>query len=458
MNTRGTIQSISGEIVEMRFTEAAPSIGTIMSSKLVPSVMIQMNGCTGPGIFTGILLSGKHSVSHGMSLIPLSNELTIPVGKEILGRVMNIFGDAIDGKKPFPKTLVRQPILHGSPSYHDITPDKKIWETGIKPIDFFAPLVRGGKLGLFGGAGVGKTVLLSEIIHNILTLPAKKKNSCVSVFAGVGERIREGKELVEELEARDVLAHVALVFGPMGENAAIRFLTALSAVTIAEYFRDVEENDVLFFIDNVFRYAQAGSELSVLTKSIPSEEGYQASLTSEMAGFHERLTSRKSAVVSTVEAIYVPSDDLSDPGVQEVLAYLDSTITLSRDIYQEGRLPAIDLLASYSTILSPKFVGDEQYNAVIRTQRVLKKAAALERMVALVGVGELSSENQKIYRQAQIINNYMTQPFFVTERQTGQKGVSVPLTTTIKDMTRILDGTCDKMEPEALKNIGAIKI
>ena len=311
-------------------------------------------------------------------------------------------------------------------------------------------------------------MLLSEIIHNILTItqpqnepkahqPLAEKRGRVSVFAGVGERVREGKELVEELGNRGVLDHVALLFGPMGNNAAIRFLTAMAAVSVAEYFRDEEGDDVLFFIDNVFRFAQAGSELSVLTKSIPSEEGYQASLTSEMAGFHERLSSKKSSIVSAVEAIYVPSDDLTDPGVQEVLPYLDSIITLSRDIYQEGRLPAIDLLASHSTIMSPTTVGEDHYNAVIRAQRILKQAQALERMVALVGVEELSQNNQRVYRQAAMINNYMTQPFFVTERQTGQKGEYVPLKKTIADVLCILDGMCDKFEPDTLRNIGGIK-
>jgi F-type H+-transporting ATPase subunit beta len=460
----GVIQAVNGELVEILFSDSIPTIGMILSPTDNPKVMIQLTASVGPKLFTGILLAGKHVITRGITLVPVSKELTIPVGKEILGRVMNIFGQAIDGKPEFPTTLAQRAIMQNSPSYHDTTANKTIWETGIKSIDFFAPLVQGGKLGLFGGAGVGKTVLLSEIIHNILTIsqPEKKTEKInprnrVSVFAGVGERIREGKELVEELGNRCVLDHVALLFGPMGNNAAIRFLTAMAAVSVAEYFRDEEGDDVLFFIDNVFRFAQAGSELSVLTKSIPSEEGYQASLTSEMAGFHERLSSRKSSIVSSVEAIYVPSDDLTDPGVQEVLPYLDSTITLSRDIYQEGRLPAIDLLASHSTIMSPTMVGDDHYNAVIRAQRILKKAQALERMVALVGVEELSQDNQRVYRQAAMIQNYMTQPFFVMERQTGQKGEYVPLKTTIADVTCILDGVCDKFEPESLKNLGSIK-
>ncbi len=459
MKITGIIRAVKGEIVEIECREGTPTIGTMMSGTADPSVVVQLTASESPQEFAGIILLGKHRVRRGMEITPVSEQLSIPVGREILGRVMNIFGTAIDGKAPFPDTLERHTIIHPPPNYHDTTSDKTIWETGIKPIDFFAPLVRGGKLGLFGGAGVGKTILLSEIIHNILTLTTgqkKKPNGRVSVFAGVGERIREGKELVEELGSRGVLDRVALLFGPMGENAATRFLTAMAAVTVAEYFRDEAGDDVLFFIDNVFRFAQAGSELSVLTNSIPSEEGYQAALSSEMAGFHERLSSRKSSVVSAVEAIYVPSDDLTDPGVQEVLPYLDSIITLSRDIYQEGRLPAIDLLLSRSTIMSPTMVGETHYNAVIRAQRILKKAAALERMVALVGVGELSHDNQVIYHQATMIKNYMTQPFFVTERQTGQKGAYVPLTTTIKDVTRILDGGLDSVDPDTVKNIGSI--
>ena len=394
MKPTGVIQAINGELVEILFADSVPIIGMILSPEDNHAIMIQLTASVGPKLFTGILLAGKHIVTRGTTLVPVSNELSIPVGREILGRVMNIFGDAIDGKPAFPPTLAHRAVMQNSPSYHDTTANKTIWETGIKAIDFFAPLVQGGKLGLFGGAGVGKTVLLSEIIHNILTItqpqnepkahqPLAEKRGRVSVFAGVGERVREGKELVEELGNRGVLDHVALLFGPMGNNAAIRFLTAMAAVSVAEYFRDEEGDDVLFFIDNVFRFAQAGSELSVLTKSIPSEEGYQASLTSEMAGFHERLSSKKSSIVSAVEAIYVPSDDLTDPGVQEVLPYLDSIITLSRDIYQEGRLPAIDLLASHSTIMSPTTVGEDHYNTARGVQKILQKYKELQDIIAI---------------------------------------------------------------------------
>jgi F-type H+-transporting ATPase subunit beta len=346
-----------------------------------------------------------------------------------------------------------------STPYSQIITKKEIWETGIKVIDFFSPLIKGGKLGLFGGAGVGKTLLLTEILHNVLMLKEDGKNKetkkRVSVFAGVGERIREGQELHEELSERGVLPLVALIYGPMSENAAVRFMTAQAGAAMSEYFRN-EGNDVLFFIDNVFRFAQAGSELSILTKNIPSEDGYQSTLTSEMASFHERLVSTTKGIVSTIEAIYVPSDDLSDYGVQSIYPYLDSIVALSRDVYQQGLLPAVDILATSSSILNPQYISKEHYDSVIESLSTLKNAESLERMVALVGEKELSVENQKIYKRGKILENYMTQPFFVAEDQTGNPGKYVPLTQTVEDVRAILSGAFDDLEPEKLLFIGSI--
>ncbi len=280
----------------------------------------------------------------------------------------------------------------------------------------------------------------------------------MSVFAGIGERVREGQELFQELKERGVLPYVSLLYGPMGENPTVRFLTGMAAVSIAEYYRDEKDTDVLFFVDNVFRFAQAGSELSTITKRIPSEDGYQPTLTSEMAAFHERLVSSNHTAISVIEAIYVPSDDLLDSGVQAIFPFLDSVITLSRDVYQAGRFPAIDLLSTNSSVLSPDIIGMNHYKGIIEAQKILKKAKSLERMVALVGEAELSAENRLLFRRAQILLNYMTQPFYVTENQSGVKGQFVPLSQTIKDVKAIVEGAYDKENPAKFLMQGSMTV
>ncbi|HRN96398.1 MAG TPA: F0F1 ATP synthase subunit beta, partial [Candidatus Levybacteria bacterium] len=325
---------------------------------------------------------------------------------------------------------------------------------GIKAIDFFSPLLRGGRVGLFGGAGVGKTILLTEVIHNVVVLA---KNNDVSIFTGVGERIREGQELFETLKESNVLPSVALVFGQMGENPAVRFKTALTGLALAEHFRDEEHRNVLFFIDNIFRFAQAGYELSTLMNTIPGEGGYQATLASEMAQFHERLVSTKNASITSMEAVYVPSDDVTDYGVQSVFPYLDSSVVLSRAVYQEGRFPAIDFLSSTSSALSREIVGDDHYNAYIEAQSLLKRALTLERIVSLIGESELPAADQVIYKRARLLKSYMTQSFFVTENQTGRKGEYVKRVETIGDVNEILQGRYDTAEPERLMYVGSLK-
>ena len=296
--------------------------------------------------------------------------------------------------------------------------------------------------------------MLTEIIHNVVTL---RKEKTVSVFAGVGERVREGQELYESLQQTGILPQVALIYGPMGENPTIRFRTATAGVTMAEYFRDVQKKDVLFFIDNIFRFAQAGYELATLMNSIPSEGGYQATLPSEMAAFHERLISTNNAAITTIEAIYVPSDDLTDYAVQSVFPYLDSNVILSRQVYQEGRFPAIDLLSSTSSALNEETVGAKHFKALLSAQNLLKKAVSLERIVSLVGQSELSSDDQKVYKRAELIKSYMTQNFTVTELQTGKKGKRVPLAQTVDDMIQILGGNFDDYPSETFMYIGNIK-
>jgi len=308
-------------------------------------------------------------------------------------------------------------------------------------------------MGLFGGAGVGKTILLTEILHNIV---GRTLSSSVSIFAGIGERAREGLELYEALKLSGVMQNSSLIFGPMGENPAVRFLAAYSAATLAEYFRDEKKKNILFFIDNVYRFAQAGNELSVLTSTLPSEDGYQATLESEMADFHERLIPTNSAAITTIEAIYVPADDLLDHGVQAIFPYLESTVVLSRSLYQEGLLPAIDILNSTAASLNRNIVGDLHYESAIRAKTILKKAESLERIVSLVGESELSAEDQLVYRRAKKIRNYMTQRFFVAETQTGKKGVYVDIKTAVEDLKAIIEGICDHIPEDKLLYIGSI--
>jgi F-type H+-transporting ATPase subunit beta len=309
-------------------------------------------------------------------------------------------------------------------------------------------------MGLFGGAGVGKTLLLTEVLHNIL---GKKDKKTVSVFAGVGERTREGLELLQALSESGVLSSSSLIFGTMGESPTIRYLSAFSAVTLAEYFRDVRKTDVLFFIDNVFRFAQAGNELSTLMNIIPSEDGYQATLESEMAEFHERLVPTKDAVVSTIEAIYVPSDDLLDHAVQAIYPYLESLVVLSRNVYQEGIMPAVDIISSTSTALEASVVGQFHYEVALNAKTILKRAQGLERIVSLVGEHELSKEDQIIFKRSRRIRNYMTQNFFVAAAQRGEQGVYVPLKTVLEDVNSIIVGKYDSTPEEKFLYVSGLK-
>ena len=446
---QGKIISVRGQVAEVEFGGERPGMREIL---VTDGVVLQVYSSSKAGTFYCLVLRGAEKLARGVEVVATGEVLRVPVGEAVLGRVMDIFGAAVDGLGDLKKSG-EAPIFREAVSYSELVAEATVWETGIKVIDLFAPLVRGGKVGLFGGAGVGKTLLLTEILHNVVTLG--KKDNKVSVFAGVGERTREGQELHEELEARGILPAVSLVFGPMGENAAVRYLTGLAGVTVAEHFRDTLKKDVLFFIDNVFRFVQAGNELSMLMNTIPSEDGYQATLASEMAAFHERLVSTKSAGISAIEAIYIPSDDFLDHGIQSIFPYLDSVVTLSRAVYQEGRLPAIDILASGSTIINMETVGKLHYETVIMAQSMLKKAESLERMVSLVGEAELSPENQLLYRRVKKLKNFMTQTFFVAEEQTGRAGKYVPLTTTVQDAHDILTGKYDQVGEDKFLYIGS---
>lgn len=456
---KGKIISITGQVAEVSFLDEIPAIHDVLVLERDKNVQMEVYTSSGASIFYCLLLSSNHHIKRGDVVVNTGMSIAVPAGFDVLGRVFDVFGNAEDGQGEIKGE--KYPIFTERVLYDDVIRESTILETGIKVIDFFSPIIKGGKVGLFGGAGVGKTVLLTEIIHNVVVLKDENhdngKKKRVSVFAGVGERIREGHELYETLKESNVLPSVALILGHMGENAAVRFRTALAGVTLSEYFRDkTDANNVLFFMDNIFRFAQAGYELATLMNTIPGEGGYQSTLTSEMGTFHERLVSTKNGSITAIEAIYVPSDDLTDFGVQSVFPYLDSSVVLSRSVFQEGRFPAIDLLASTSSALNVETVGEDHYETLIAAQNILKRSVALDRIVSLIGESELNSEDQVVYRRSRLIKAYMTQNFFVTEVQTGRKGAYVKLPQTVKDVKDIVGGKYDAVEPEKLMFVGGL--
>ncbi len=449
----GKVVSVKGQIVEVEFTGEKPRIFDVLVYREDPGVKMEVYTSASPNSFFCLALTDVTKLHHGSDVVNTEQPIKIPVGAELLGRVVDTLGEPQDGLGPLNAKEMR-PIISKDVAFADVKIPNELLETGIKPVDFFTPIVKGGKVGLFGGAGVGKTVIISEVIHNLVILNPEKN---VTVFTGVGERTREGEELFETLKESKVMQGVSLIYGSMGENPALRFRTAFTGVTLAEYFRDTLGKDVLFFIDNIFRFAQSGYELSTLINSIPSEGGYQSTLTSEMASFHERLVSTQKNAITTFEAIYVPADDLTDSGVQAIFPYLDSGIILSRAIYQEGRFPAIDLLGSSSSSLNPETVGEVHYQTALDAQTLLKKAVALERIVSLIGESELSADDQTLYKRSKMLKNFMTQNFTVVETQTEKKGVYVSVHDTVKDVRSILDGKVDGLKPEEFLFIGTLK-
>jgi len=447
----GKVIGISGAIVEVEFLTKKPKMNDLLVLRDNPDIKMQVYRSASTSSFYCIALGDLTYLSRGSVVYNTGEQLQTVVGEAALGRVMNIFGDPKDGKGPINSDQKRA-IFNVPPSHESIESSIEILETGIKVVDLFAPLIKGGKTGLFGGSGVGKTVLLTEILHNIIN---KDKEKNVSVFCGVGERTREGHELVLELEKRGVLPYVSLLFGAMGESPSVRFLTAHAAATVAEYFRDEKSKNVLFFIDNMFRFAQAGNELSLLMNTIPSEGGYQATLSSEMATVHERLVTTKGSFVTTIEAIYLPADDILDQGVQSIYDYLNSSIVLSRDIYQEGRFPAIDIVSSGSSALNPEIVSPLHYYVSVQAQSLLKKSDSLERIVSLVGEAELSDEDRITYQRVKKLKNFMTQSFYSTAEQTGRPGVYVPAVTTVQDVKDLIDGKYDDISEDKFMNIGS---
>ncbi len=451
--TIGEIQTVKGQVIEILFGKSKPLISEMLVLKDDPEVKFVVYSSSHLNSFYCLCLSDSSVLKRGDKVLGTGSPINFPVGNSLLGRIVDVFGNAVDGGDKI-ETKQYMPIMKHTQSQRNvISTEQKQLETGIKVIDVFAPMSKGGKAGLFGGAGVGKTILLTEILNNIVGNDIDKTNS---IFAGIGERSREGLELYEVLKKSKIISNTSLIFGQMSENPAVRFLTVNSALTLAEYFRDDANKNVLFFIDNVFRYAQAGNELSVLTGMLPSEDGYQATLESEMAKFHERLYSTKTANISTIEAIYVPADDILDRGVQSIFPYLESVIILSRSLYQEGILPAVDIINSTSINLSTEVVGKDHFDTAIKAKALLKQADSLERIVSLVGESELSFDDQIIYKRAKKIKNYMTQSFFVASSQKEKKGEYVEVKKAVSDLAQIISGKVDNISEDKFRFIGTL--
>ncbi len=406
----------------------------------------------GDNVVRCIAMSSTDGLVRGMDAEDLGGPISMPVGKQSLGRIFNLLGDTIDGKGPIPEPDRRHPIHRSPPSLEDQATEAAQLETGIKVVDLLAPYAKGGKIGLFGGAGVGKTVIIMELIRNIAT-----EHGGFSVFAGVGERTREGNDLYLEMNESGVIDKASLVFGQMNEPPGARLRVGLSGVTVAEYFRDEEHQDVLLFIDNIFRFVQAGSEVSALLGRMPSAVGYQPTLGTEMGGLQERICSTKQGSITSVQAIYVPADDITDPAPATTFSHLDATTVLSRSIVELGIYPAVDPLASTSRILSPGIVGDEHFRVTRQVQEILQRNKELQDIIAILGMDELSEEDKLVVRRARRIQRFLSQPFFVAEVFTGKPGKYVKLQETIKGFQEILEGQHDDVPEQAFYMVGTIE-
>jgi F-type H+-transporting ATPase subunit beta len=397
-----------------------------------------------------VAMTTTDGLARGTEVRDTGAAISVPVGAVTLGRVFNVLGDAIDGQGPVDRTKVL-PIHRAAPAFDEQTTDVEVFETGIKVIDLVCPFKKGGKIGIFGGAGVGKTVIIQELIRNVA-----QEHAGVSVFAGVGERSREGNDLIKEMTESGVLAKTAFVFGQMNEPPGARLRVGLSALTMAEYFRDEEGLDVLLFIDNIFRFTQAGSEVSALLGRMPSAVGYQPNLATEMAGLQERITSTKKGSITSLQAVYVPADDYTDPAPATTFAHLDSTIRLERRITELGIYPAVDPLTSTSRVLDPNVVGQEHYDVAREVQRVLQRLRDLQDIIAILGIDELSEEDKATVARARRLERFMSQPFFVGEVFTGRPGVYVPIEQTVTSFKDILEGKADSLPEQAFFLAGTL--
>ncbi|MDP2090485.1 MAG: F0F1 ATP synthase subunit beta [Candidatus Gracilibacteria bacterium] len=435
----GKITKIVGVVIDVEFKGGyVPSIYEALEIKGTKErVVLETQQQLGDGVVRTIAMNTVDGLKRGMEVVATQNPIRVPVGEKVLGRMFNVLGDPIDDLEK-PVTEFMDPIHRKAPAFDCLTTKAEVFETGIKVIDLIAPMLKGGKVGLFGGAGVGKTVIMQELIHNIAS-----EHGGYSVVAGVGERTREGNDLYHEMKESGVIDKTAMVFGQMNEAPGPRARVALTGLAMAEHFRDREKRDVLLFIDNIFRFTQAGSEISALLGRIPSAVGYQPTLATDMGALQERITSTKDGSITSVQAVYVPADDLTDPAPAATFAHLDSTIVLNRSIAELGIYPAVDPLDSTSTVLSPDVVGEEHYNVAREVQRILQKYKELQDIIAILGMDELSEEDKQTVNRARKIQKFLSQPFFVAEQFTGTPGVYAKLSDTVSGFKTIIDGGVD---------------
>ena len=449
---KGTVSQVMGPVVDVCFEEGfLPAIHNALTMKIGERTLtVEVAQHIGDNVVRCIAMSSTDGLKRGTPVIDTERTISVPVGRSTLGRIFNVLGDAVDNKE-FDESVERWNIHRAAPGYSDLATSTEVLETGIKVIDLICPYSKGGKIGLFGGAGVGKTVLIMELINNVA-----KQHGGLSVFTGVGERTREGNDLYNEMKESGVLANTTLVYGQMNEPPGARMRVALSGLTMAEYFRDEEHQDVLLFIDNIFRFTQAGSEVSALLGRMPSAVGYQPTLATEMGDLQERITSTKKGSITSIQAVYVPADDLTDPAPATTFAHLDATTVLSRGIASQGIYPAVDPLESTSRILSPDILGEEHYTVAREVQRILQRYRELMDIIAIMGMDELSDEDKMLVQRARKIQRFLSQPFDVSEKFTGIPGTYVPLSETVRGFKEIIEGKHDSLPESAFLYVGTI--
>ncbi|MBA2291241.1 MAG: F0F1 ATP synthase subunit beta [Gemmatimonadales bacterium] len=458
VSTSGTIVQVIGPVLDIEFTPGQlPELYNALvvedSTGPVPVRLVaEVQQHIGRNQVRAVAMSSTDGVTRGMTAVDTGAAVSVPVGDAALGRILNVLGEPIDGGEPIPADTPRWAIHRAAPSFTDLEPKTEVLETGIKVVDLISPFVKGGKIGLFGGAGVGKTVVIMELINNV-----QKGHGGKSVFCGVGERTREGNDLYLEMKESGVLDSCALIYGQMNEPPGARLRVGLSGLTVAEYFRDVEGQDVLLFVDNIFRFTQAGAEVSALLGRMPSAVGYQPTLATEMGDLQERITSTRNGSITSVQAIYVPADDLTDPAPATAFAHLDATVVLSRAISELGIYPAVDPLDSTSRILAPQFIGQRHYDVAIGLQRTLQRYKALQDIIAILGMDELSEEDKLIVGRARRLQKFLSQPFHVAEQFTGFPGKYVKLEDTIASFERVLSGEFDQLPEQAFYMQGGIE-
>ncbi len=450
--TTGTVSQVMGPVVDVRFEEGA--LPTIYNALTMPigerTLTVEVAQHIGDNVARCIAMASTDGLQRGVAVTDTGKAISVPVGRETLGRIFNVLGEPVDNEAA-PETNDRWNIHRAAPEYDELSTSTEILETGIKVIDLICPYSKGGKIGLFGGAGVGKTVLIMELINNIA-----KEHGGLSVFTGVGERTREGNDLYNEMKETGVLSKTALVYGQMNEPPGARMRVGLSGLTMAEYFRDQENQDVLLFIDNIFRFTQAGSEVSALLGRMPSAVGYQPTLATEMGALQERITSTKKGSITSIQAVYVPADDLTDPAPATTFAHLDATTVLSRSIASQGIYPAVDPLESTSRILSAEVLGEEHYFVAREVQRILQRYNELMDIIAIMGMDELSDDDKLLVGRARKIQRFLSQPFHVSEKFIGIEGTYVPVAETIRGFKEIIEGKHDDLPESAFLFVGTI--